>query len=240
MPRRSDRATSARPAHHLHPAGPLRLLQPAVPDRDADHGGDEVEVAAACGRAGRGVAGLLQPLPAGAPQGRCRGAVADAASRADPRRRRSASASCRIEFSGGQRQRLMIALALLPQPRARHRRRADHRARRDNPGANPQAAEAARQESGVSVLFTTHDLGTAYEICDRITVMYAGQEVETAPVDDFFRRPRHPYTVRLLESLPGPGARTARDRRRNPGADQPAHRMPLPSPLRACERNLPH
>jgi peptide/nickel transport system ATP-binding protein len=55
------------------------------------------------------------------------------------------------------------------------------------------------------VLFTTHDLGTAYEICDRITVMYAGQEVETAPVDDFFRAPSHPYTVRLLESLPRPG-----------------------------------
>jgi peptide/nickel transport system ATP-binding protein len=57
----------------------------------------------------------------------------------------------------------------------------------------------------VSVLFTTHDLGTAYEICDRITVMYAGQEVEMAPVDDFFQRPSHPYTVRLLESLPKPG-----------------------------------
>src|SRR4029077_10198541 len=61
------------------------------------------------------------------------------------------------------------------------------------------------KEHGVSVLFTTHDLGTAYEICDRVTVMYAGQEVETAPVDDFFARPQHPYTVRLLESLPHPG-----------------------------------
>jgi peptide/nickel transport system ATP-binding protein len=61
------------------------------------------------------------------------------------------------------------------------------------------------KERGVSVLFTTHDLATAYEICDRITVLYAGQEVETAPVDDFFRRPHHPYTVRLLESLPQQG-----------------------------------
>ena len=57
-------------------------------------------------------------------------------------------------------------------------------------------------ERGVSVLFTTHDLGTAYEICDRITVMYAGQEVEAAPSDEFFAAPRHPYTKRLLESLP--------------------------------------
>jgi len=52
-------------------------------------------------------------------------------------------------------------------------------------------------------------MGTAYEICDRITVMYAGQEVETAPIEEFFRRPSHPYTVRLLESLPQPGRELA-------------------------------
>src|SRR5262249_15744451 len=44
-----------------------------------------------------------------------------------------------------------------------------------------------------------------YEICDRVTVMYAGQEVETAPVAAFFGSPRHPYTLRLLESLPRHG-----------------------------------
>ena len=55
---------------------------------------------------------------------------------------------------------------------------------------------------GVAVLFTTHDLGTAYEICDRITVMYAGQEVEEAPVAGFFEAPSHPYTRKLLDSLP--------------------------------------
>src|SRR5207302_1758644 len=59
------------------------------------------------------------------------------------------------------------------------------------------------KERGVSVLFTTHDLGTAHEICDRVVVMYAGQEMESAPSDDFFHRPAHPYTRRLLESLPG-------------------------------------
>jgi peptide/nickel transport system ATP-binding protein len=54
----------------------------------------------------------------------------------------------------------------------------------------------------VSVLFTTHDLGTAWEICDRIVVMYAGQDVEAAPNAAFFAAPRHPYTAKLLESLP--------------------------------------
>jgi peptide/nickel transport system ATP-binding protein len=58
------------------------------------------------------------------------------------------------------------------------------------------------RERGVAVLFTTHDLGAAYEICDRITVMYAGQEVEEAPVAGFFARPSHPYTAKLLASLP--------------------------------------
>src|SRR4029077_2195249 len=54
----------------------------------------------------------------------------------------------------------------------------------------------------VSVLFTTHDLGTAYELCDRIVVMYAGQEMESALTDAFFERLAHPYTRRLLDSLP--------------------------------------
>jgi peptide/nickel transport system ATP-binding protein len=61
------------------------------------------------------------------------------------------------------------------------------------------------KERGVSVLFTTHDLGTAYELCDRVVVMYAGQEMESAPTDAFFERPAHPYTRRLLDSLPTAG-----------------------------------
>jgi peptide/nickel transport system ATP-binding protein len=47
-------------------------------------------------------------------------------------------------------------------------------------------------------------LATLYEICDRIVVMYAGQEMESAPTDAFFQRPAHPYTRRLLDSLPRP------------------------------------
>jgi peptide/nickel transport system ATP-binding protein len=66
-------------------------------------------------------------------------------------------------------------------------------------------AELVR-ERGVSVLFTTHDLGTAHEICDRVVVMYAGQEMESAPTGTFFGRPAHPYTRRLLESVPSAGA----------------------------------
>ena len=109
------------------------------------------------------------------------------------------------QFSGGQRQRLMIALALMPEPDLVI---ADEPTTALDVTIQAQILKLLKRlakERGVSVLFTTHDMGTAYEICDRVTVMYAGQEVEAAPVDDFFRRPTHRYTARLLESLPGPG-----------------------------------
>ena len=109
------------------------------------------------------------------------------------------------EFSGGQRQRLMIAMALLPEPRLII---ADEPTTALDVTIQAQILGLLRRlvkDRGISVLFTTHDLGTAYELCDKVTVMYAGQEVESAPAESFFGRPAHPYTARLLESLPRPG-----------------------------------
>jgi peptide/nickel transport system ATP-binding protein len=106
------------------------------------------------------------------------------------------------ELSGGQRQRLMIAMALLPNPDLII---ADEPTTALDVTIQAQILGLLRglvKERGISVLFTTHDLGTAYEICDRVTVMYAGQEMETAPARSFFNEPSHPYTIRLLESLP--------------------------------------
>ncbi len=108
------------------------------------------------------------------------------------------------ELSGGQRQRIMIAMALLPEPDLIV---ADEPTTALDVTIQAQILRLLYRlvgERGVSLLFTTHDLGTAYEICDRITVMYAGQEVESAPTAAFFRAPRHPYTGKLLESLPNP------------------------------------
>jgi peptide/nickel transport system ATP-binding protein len=108
------------------------------------------------------------------------------------------------EFSGGQRQRLMIAMALLPQPDLII---ADEPTTALDVTIQAQILRLLRElvkERGVSVLFTTHDLGTAHEICDRIVVMYAGQAMESAPTDRFFARSLHPYTRRLLDSLPDP------------------------------------
>jgi peptide/nickel transport system ATP-binding protein len=106
------------------------------------------------------------------------------------------------EFSGGQRQRLMIAMALLPRPDLII---ADEPTTSLDVTIQAQILRLLRElvkERGVSVLFTTHDLGTAHEICDRVVVMYAGQEMEAAPAEAFFARPAHPYTQRLLASVP--------------------------------------
>jgi peptide/nickel transport system ATP-binding protein len=108
------------------------------------------------------------------------------------------------QVSGGQRQRLMIAMALLPRPDLVI---ADEPTTALDVTIQAQILLLLRRlvkEHGVSVLFTTHDLGTAHEICDEVVVMYAGQEMEVAPVDAFFHRPSHPYTRQLLDSLPTP------------------------------------
>jgi len=108
------------------------------------------------------------------------------------------------EFSGGQRQRLMITMALLTAPDLII---ADEPTTALDVTVQAQILKLLKslaKDRGVSVLLTTHDLGTAYEICDDITVMYAGQEMETAPVAEFFANPHHPYTASLLESLPDP------------------------------------
>jgi peptide/nickel transport system ATP-binding protein len=107
------------------------------------------------------------------------------------------------ELSGGQRQRLMIAMALLPGPDLVI---ADEPTTALDVTIQAQVLGLIRRlasERNVAVLLTTHDLGAAYEICDAVAVMYAGQDVESAPVDRFFSRPAHPYTRKLLASLPG-------------------------------------
>ncbi|MBY0324381.1 MAG: ABC transporter ATP-binding protein [Reyranella sp.] len=106
------------------------------------------------------------------------------------------------ELSGGQRQRLMIAMALLPGPDLVI---ADEPTTALDVTIQAQILGLIRRlatERNVAVLLTTHDLGAAYEICDAVNVMYAGQDVESAPVDRFFASPAHPYTTKLLASLP--------------------------------------
>jgi peptide/nickel transport system ATP-binding protein len=114
------------------------------------------------------------------------------------------------QLSGGQRQRILIAMALLPGPEL---------VIADEPTTALDVTVEAQillllkslvLGKGISVLFITHDLGVASQICHRIVVMYAGQDMEDAPADVLFSQPRHPYTKELLESLPNPQG-TVRD-----------------------------
>jgi peptide/nickel transport system ATP-binding protein len=107
-----------------------------------------------------------------------------------------------VELSGGMRQRVVIGLALLSEP--------DFLIA-DEPGTALDVTTEAKilhllnkltDEQDTSVLYITHDLGVARNVCNEINVMYAGEIVENAPVETLFETPKHPYTRGLLESVP--------------------------------------
>ncbi len=109
------------------------------------------------------------------------------------------------ECSGGQRQRLLIAMALLTNPALII---ADEPTTALDVTIQAQILRLLKRlvkERGISVLFITHDMGVVARLCDRVTVMYAGQEMESAPTVSLFAQPSHPYTRMLLASLPDPG-----------------------------------
>ncbi|MBI2089037.1 MAG: ABC transporter ATP-binding protein [Deltaproteobacteria bacterium] len=111
------------------------------------------------------------------------------------------------ELSGGQRQRILIAMAFLPRPELII---ADEPTTALDVTVQAQILKIFRDlvaRGGCSVLFITHDMGVMAAICDRVSVMYAGQIAETAPVRRLLESPRHPYTVKLLESVPSPEKR---------------------------------
>ena len=106
------------------------------------------------------------------------------------------------EFSGGMRQRVMIAMALACNPEILI---ADEPTTALDVTIQDQILKLLRslqEEMGMSIIFITHDLGVVAELCSRVLVMYGGMVMEEALIDDIFRRPRHPYTMGLLASIP--------------------------------------
>jgi oligopeptide/dipeptide ABC transporter ATP-binding protein len=107
------------------------------------------------------------------------------------------------QLSGGMRQRVMIAMAIACGPSLLI---ADEPTTALDVTIQAQVLALLgelREEKRMSILFITHDLGIVAEYARRVEVMYAGRIVEEAMVKDIFQNPRHPYTVGLIESLPG-------------------------------------
>jgi len=106
------------------------------------------------------------------------------------------------EFSGGQRQRIAIARALVTDPEFIV---ADEPISALDVSIQAQILNLmtkAREERGLTYLFITHDLSVVQHFGDRVAVMYLGQIVELAGVEELFDRPRHPYTRLLLDAIP--------------------------------------
>jgi peptide/nickel transport system ATP-binding protein len=109
------------------------------------------------------------------------------------------------ELSGGMKQRAVIAMALACSPELLI---ADEPTTSLDVTIQAQMLELFRRikaDKGASVLFITHNLGVASEVCDRVAVMYAGRLCEVASVEEMFLHPSHPYTKALLEAVPMPG-----------------------------------
>jgi peptide/nickel transport system ATP-binding protein len=106
------------------------------------------------------------------------------------------------EMSGGMCQRVMIAMAIACSPRLLL---ADEPTTALDVTVQAQILDLLRdvaRDAGMGMILITHDLGVVASVTDRVAVMYAGSIVEIAPTQELFAKPRHPYTIGLLGSIP--------------------------------------
>ena len=107
-----------------------------------------------------------------------------------------------FQLSGGMCQRVMIAMALSCHPKLLI---ADEPTTALDVTIQAQILSLMnklKNETGTSIMLITHDLGVVAQVADNVNVMYAGKVVETAPVEELFSNPKHPYTIGLMNSMP--------------------------------------
>lgn len=125
-------------------------------------------------------------------------------------------------LSGGQQQRVVIARAMILEPQLLV---ADEPVSMLDASVRVEILRLLRglqEQHHLAVIYITHDLSTVRYFSERIFVMYAGQVIEKAPVDDLLRRPRHPYTLALLEATSDPDANNALKFRDVPPGEPPS------------------
>jgi oligopeptide/dipeptide ABC transporter ATP-binding protein len=128
------------------------------------------------------------------------------------------------QFSGGMRQRVMIAMALSTRPDLLL---CDEPTSALDVTVQEQIVRLLadlRTRHDLTIVFVTHDLAVASQLCDSVAVMYAGQVVEFGPLADVFASPSHPYTKALMEAIPQPG--TVGDLATIPGQPPTPDRFP--------------
>ncbi len=107
-------------------------------------------------------------------------------------------------LSGGMRQRIMIAMAMVTKPQLLL---CDEPTTALDVTIQAQVLDLMNQlkaEAGTAIVFITHDLGVISEMADRVLIMYGGRICEESPAEELFTHPRHPYTMGLIDSRPGP------------------------------------
>ena len=140
------------------------------------------------------------------------------------------------EFSGGMIQRAMIAMALACEPKLLI---ADEPTTALDVTMEAQIVDLLRdlqRDTGMGLIYVTHNMGVVARIAHRVAVMYAGTLVETAPTRALFRNPKHPYTLGLMRSVPrvdgDTSERLSAIEGSAAGPDRHAGRVPLRAALR--------